>query len=1389
MKYQKFFHFLQNTGKDPAALYFEDELTRLKNRRFLLDYFQHNINWDKLQRHPVSLLMIDADYLRHVNDQYGHEAGDQALVHISGLVKEVTPAHGLAVRYAGDEFIILLAGTDKNGALAVAENLLEQSHYNLFFASEADTPIPLTVSIGCATAPDDADTAKGLLHQADLAVYGAKQAGKNRHVDAAEVIPETVSYKNAIHYLDNAGIVGRKSQFEVVATALKQLGRKKSSFLVIDGAPGMGKTSFLELVQRNLEKKNIKIAHVSGVLQESYRPYYLISYIAMALMRQLSDNGQSVLDGMDEAGIARLAHIMPQLIGADDPRPEDNAAHRETIFRTFTRFFTALLDESPLVLLIDDMDYSDPASLQLLEVLFQKRPAAMLICGTATAEVSTRPQAVPLELFRNAYGKQLGIQDISLTGLTAEGIDKHIRMIFPGIEVPRRMASELAAVTEGNPLFIVAVLRKMVDDAKIFHENGKWQIRRLEKNYLPRSLEEIIRQKKELLDEESRRFIDQASAFGESVSLSMLAGFSKERSARIYDYLNEAASKGLVRSEFRELDENIRFSGKMVRQAIYKDIPEEIKEDLQARIGYYKEDLYSRSLLSSTAMIAHHFNHSADAEKKNFYQEFQSDYNERLFNPDEARAYAENSVAGAGEKDPIAGRPLSEESARHVPELLRALVVAIRNTRLYPPMSKSVGDSLDQLLSILQKIHGSDPRVSIINDKNALYINQQPLRTTSYPKVAENILDLWDQLELHHVTFIHGITSRELSGFIRTLGQTRSKSVRPGYWLDFQQKHPMPHIIAGQIRYEKILPPEDARQQAPAASAAESEPSYAAAAQDFDAFSEADLQAIQQMLGHFLGAANKLKLYPASSPVAKDAVENLYNALQRFFARHKALTIARVENTLLANGNRLDLTGFETLAGGVHNLFSDSGIESLTIMLEAGPEELSGFIAAACGAEEIQTDADFWEKELNNRSIQHILVNRGLYSIKDIAAGTTDQAAETDGPKKAPAEQTDAANLPARIRDLFLSGRLEDARSILAQLQNRYKESDQAGRKELLHLFDRILTPEDWRPNTAYLQFVLAPLLELLQTETAPELLSHMAASCCRAAQDFIGFGEYALATWIFTRLQNHPRSPEIKIPEMPASVLETLVDGLATSDRNVQQSAFQLLSSLGASAQPHLINMIKSDASLRARRLAAELLKKQGPQGSKAIKKALMNEPTPEDRARILDVIDGVSTELEKELYYALLDFTKVVRQAAGRLAERLNSPAIVEILIQVAQSEETAAAVTAVNILGRLNAISAADTLIQLLAHCRDEEFQVALCQAMGQIGDESFVLPLQNILRSRRRLFFRKARSPQVRISAAYAISRINDPRCPRIIEALANDADPRLREVARSLSPGA
>jgi diguanylate cyclase (GGDEF)-like protein len=108
MKHEELINFLEFSGKDPSRLIFEDELTDIYNRRFLLHYFQHKISWTHLKQDPLSLIMMDVDHFKQVNDTYGHQTGDQVLVWIAGLLRDVAGENGMPIRYAGDEFMILL---------------------------------------------------------------------------------------------------------------------------------------------------------------------------------------------------------------------------------------------------------------------------------------------------------------------------------------------------------------------------------------------------------------------------------------------------------------------------------------------------------------------------------------------------------------------------------------------------------------------------------------------------------------------------------------------------------------------------------------------------------------------------------------------------------------------------------------------------------------------------------------------------------------------------------------------------------------------------------------------------------------------------------------------------------------------------------------------------------------------------------------------------------------------------------------------------------------------------------------------------------------------------------------------------------------------------------
>lgn len=162
------------------ALAMQDELTGLLNRRALLARLRSE--WERSQRHQhsLSLVSVDLDGLKQINDSFGHGLGDQALRAVGRLMREAIRQMDVAGRLSGDEFLILLPETDQASALEVARRLLEASGA-LRVTADSGASVPLAMSLGVATWPGiTADEAVELLRASDEALYRAKLSGRSR---------------------------------------------------------------------------------------------------------------------------------------------------------------------------------------------------------------------------------------------------------------------------------------------------------------------------------------------------------------------------------------------------------------------------------------------------------------------------------------------------------------------------------------------------------------------------------------------------------------------------------------------------------------------------------------------------------------------------------------------------------------------------------------------------------------------------------------------------------------------------------------------------------------------------------------------------------------------------------------------------------------------------------------------------------------------------------------------------------------------------------------------------------------------------------------------------------------------------------------------------------
>jgi diguanylate cyclase (GGDEF)-like protein len=160
------------------ALSVTDDLTQLYNSRYLSQVLRRETKRASRSGRPLSLLFIDLDGFKSINDTHGHLYGSRALIEAAGLIRQCARETDVVSRFGGDEFALILPDTGSEGAAAVGGRIRERVNEHHFLQGDG-LDIHLTVSVGVATLPDVAASTEGLIQAADEAMYHVKDRGKN----------------------------------------------------------------------------------------------------------------------------------------------------------------------------------------------------------------------------------------------------------------------------------------------------------------------------------------------------------------------------------------------------------------------------------------------------------------------------------------------------------------------------------------------------------------------------------------------------------------------------------------------------------------------------------------------------------------------------------------------------------------------------------------------------------------------------------------------------------------------------------------------------------------------------------------------------------------------------------------------------------------------------------------------------------------------------------------------------------------------------------------------------------------------------------------------------------------------------------------------------------
>jgi diguanylate cyclase (GGDEF)-like protein len=157
-----------------------DPMTGLYNRRFLQEHTQQIISGVLRRKAQIGLLVCDIDYFKQVNDTHGHDVGDQILKETSVVLKNMVRESDIVIRFGGEEFLVLLLDVAPGDAMLVAEKI--RLGIEKMKVSANGAVIQKTISIGIAEFPDDTDGFWQAIKYADVALYWAKEHGRNQAV-------------------------------------------------------------------------------------------------------------------------------------------------------------------------------------------------------------------------------------------------------------------------------------------------------------------------------------------------------------------------------------------------------------------------------------------------------------------------------------------------------------------------------------------------------------------------------------------------------------------------------------------------------------------------------------------------------------------------------------------------------------------------------------------------------------------------------------------------------------------------------------------------------------------------------------------------------------------------------------------------------------------------------------------------------------------------------------------------------------------------------------------------------------------------------------------------------------------------------------------------------
>jgi diguanylate cyclase (GGDEF)-like protein/putative nucleotidyltransferase with HDIG domain len=566
-----------------------DDLTGLLMRRPFVD-IANKILAERGPFATVSLIAIDVDEFKNVNDTHGHLQGDALLRVVTGTLRELAQSTGIIGRYAGDEFLVLLPHTPLDEAAELAERIRSTVRRASIPLRERSGSISVSLSIGVVGARPEHTDFDALFAAADRALYEAKRRGRDTVVSATE--PNETSKEPTVNLKQ---FVGRDAEMQRLIRLLESTMESGPYLVSVVGEAGVGKSTLVRRLMSEVRLRTGSLASGRCVEADAKPPYAPWA---------------EVIAGLHQLGVVpphewrELARLVPA-VGSGPVDPSGGSKYG--LFDEIVEYLRLAAAARPIVIVLDDMQWSDSATWDVLEhVMAKLDQERLLICLTMRSE-DTRGEALER---RHRLIRDERFHEIELSRLTHAEVQQWLASVFAG-DATRELLAYLQRYSEGNPLLATQLIRMLLDDGAVRYEHGRWALRSERERDLPAALTGLMDRRLERLSANTRRILNTAAVIGRSfdVDLAIAAGAGPED--EVLDALDEGMAHAVIEPAREMTGSEFTFTHGLLVDAVRRTINPRRLARIHERVAVAME----QRVPDNAAEIAIHYDRAGIPQK------------------------------------------------------------------------------------------------------------------------------------------------------------------------------------------------------------------------------------------------------------------------------------------------------------------------------------------------------------------------------------------------------------------------------------------------------------------------------------------------------------------------------------------------------------------------------------------------------------------------------------------------------------------------------------------------------------------------------------------------------------------------------------------------------